>query len=446
MVAAAAAACAVWLITGTAMSAAAGGTAPAATGCGTAAQYSSSATWAWADGPSLGSTTSADQWASADVSGLTDTDHNAGFVMRSGSTGIRVALAGDHWRIEPDGGQLLNGSYAAASSGTLRVDVAADNTVTIRYNGVVVTTAQVPGAFDGRGIVPTVWQSDTTVRLNNIQSNADAGCASPTASPTGGGTTSPGPMPYPAKAVAVYYMMWSDSPSPSLSDLPAGINVLNLAFAQGSPPQLVGWSPQGKSAFLAGISALRARGVRIVLSLGGEGGQIDVTDHTAFVQGVMAIDAEVPLDGIDWDLEGPAMPPADVVAVSTALKQQIGANFAITMAPNGSNVDDYIQVAQALNAAGALDMIGQQFYDAPVTVDQAAGRIQQMIDAGIPENKVGIGMMIADDANHWTLDQCVSNTQQLKAQYPDLRGGYLWEASRAGTSDWVSEVGALLLQ
>ena len=261
----------------------------------------------------------------------------------------------------------------------------------------------------------------------------------------GGGTTSPAPMPYPAKAVAVYYMMWSDSPSPALGDLPVGINVLNLAFAQGDPPQLVGWSPAGKATFVAGIKTLRARGVRVVLSLGGAGGSINVANRTAFVQGVLAVNADVPLDGIDWDLEGQAMGASDVVAVSAALKQQRGANFAVTMAPNGGNVDQYITVAQALNSAGALDMIGQQFYDATVSVDQADGRINQMIGAGIPENKVSIGMMIANDAQHWTLQQCVTNTQILKSRHPNLRGGYLWESGRAQTAEWVSQVGPILL-
>jgi hypothetical protein len=272
------------------------------------------------------------------------------------------------------------------------------------------------------------------------------GGPSPTPTPTSSPNPNPSaPMPYPAKAVAVYYMMWPDSPSPALSALPTGINVLNLAFAQGDPPQLVGWSPQGKAAFVSGIATLRARGVRVVLSLGGEGGNISVAHRDAFVRGIMDINAQVPLDGIDWDLEGSVpLPAGDVVAVSTALKQRRGADFAITMAPNGGNVDHYIDVARALQAAGALDMIGQQFYDSPVSVDDADGRISQMINAGIPENKVGIGMMIEDNDRHWTLAQCVSNTRTLKARHPAIRGGYLWESGRPWTAEWVSQVGAIL--
>ena len=32
----------------------------------------------------------------------------------------------------------------------------------------------------------------------------------------------------------------------------------------------------------------------------------------------------------------------------------------------------------------------------------------------------------------------------MKAKYPSLRGGYLWEAGRPGTAEWADRVGALL--
>jgi hypothetical protein len=262
----------------------------------------------------------------------------------------------------------------------------------------------------------------------------------------GGGTSSDAPMAYPTKAVAIYNMMWSTSGSPKLSLLPANANVVNLAFAQGNPPTLVGWASQGEASFIADAKALRAQGVRVVVSVGGAGGSVNVGNRQAFVDSIMAINAKLPLDGLDWDIEGGSMNQSDVVWISTELKRQRGSGFAITMAPNGSNVDAYINVAVALNNAGALDMIGQQFYDAVVSYDAALGRINQMINAGIPENKVGIGMMVGDAATYWTVDECVAAVNYLKGRHPNLRGGYLWEHGRAGTQDWADRVGSLLLR
>jgi len=69
-----------------------------------------------------------------------------------------------------------------------------------------------------------------------------------------------------------------------------------------------------------------------------------------------------------------------------------------------------------------------------------------MIGVGIPEDKVGIGMMVGDADTYWTVDECVAAVSYLKGKHPNLRGGYLWEHGRDGTSDWASRVGSLLLQ
>jgi chitinase len=251
-------------------------------------------------------------------------------------------------------------------------------------------------------------------------------------------------MALPAKVVALYYMMWSNSGSPKLSTIPADVNVVNLSFLQGDPPSLVGWGAQGEASFIADAKALRARGVRIVASVGGAGGHVNIANQTAFVNGVMAVNAKVPLDGIDWDLEGAAMGTADVVAVSQRLKSLRGPGFSVTMAPNGSNIDQYRGVAVELQKVGALDMIGQQFYDAVVSKEAAKGRIDQLVASGITQSHIGIGMMIGTADTYWTVDESVAAVSYIKASYPGIRGGYLWESGRAGTADWVTRVGALL--
>lgn len=253
------------------------------------------------------------------------------------------------------------------------------------------------------------------------------------------------PQGLPAKVQALYHMMWSNSGSPLLRNTPSQVNVVNLSFLQGDKPQMVGWGSQSEASFIADAAALRARGVRIVASVGGAGGQVNLANRETFVQGVMELNAKVPLDGLDWDIEGGTpMAAADVVWISKRLKQLRGDKFAITMAPNGSNIDQYRAIAVQLQANGALDMIGQQFYDAVVSKEAAKGRIAQLVAAGIPESKIGIGMMVGTADTYWTVEECLAAVQFIKATYPGLRGGYLWEAGRAGTTDWAARLSSLL--
>ncbi len=259
-----------------------------------------------------------------------------------------------------------------------------------------------------------------------------------------GGTTGTAPMPFPTKAIGLYHMMWSNSGSPKLSTTPANVNVILIAFAQGDPPSLVGWTAQGESSFIADAKALRARGVRMVISVGGAHGGYNTSNRQSFINGIMAINNKIPLDGLDWDLEGSAMNSSDMVWISQELKRLRGSNFAITMAPGGSGINNYPPIAVQLNNVNALDMIGWQFYDTVHDQYTIRSRIDSLVGMGIPINKIGIGMMVGDANVYSTVDEWITNVNYTKAKYPGLRGGYLWEAGRPGTADWANRVGNLL--
>lgn len=252
-------------------------------------------------------------------------------------------------------------------------------------------------------------------------------------------------MPYPQRVTAIYHMLWNNGTTPRLSDIPPEVNVVNLAFAQGDPLRLVGYGAQSEAEYLADARALRARGVRIIASIGGAKGHTNVRNRAGVIDGLMAINDTLPLDGIDWDIEQGDISHDDIVAISLRMKQLRGPDFAITLAPNGSNLNEYLPIARTLHQAGALSMYAQQFYDAPVSLDAAKRRVAEAIASGIPESKIGVGMMIADGPRHWTVEQSEANTYALKREFPDLRGGYLWEAGRAGTEEWAERVGPRLL-
>ena len=241
-----------------------------------------------------------------------------------------------------------------------------------------------------------------------------------------GGTTSPDPQPYPARVAAAYSQLYADSTAPPLSDVPGSINVVNLAFAAGTPLALVGASPQGEEALLRDVRGLRSQGARVVLSIGGADGEVDTTARQAIVDSVLAINERIPLDGIDWDIEQSAVVPDDIVAISTELVKRRGDHFAVTLAPNGSTIDAYLPIARELAERGLLTMISQQFYDAPVSTPDALRQVQRIRDAGVPENRIGIGMMVGDSAGDWSIDECLDAVSAIRATYPEVRGGFLW--------------------
>jgi len=274
------------------------------------------------------------------------------------------------------------------------------------------------------------------------------GTTAPPPNPGGGGGGGGGSVtgPLPANVVAVYKMMWSVN-GPNLGAVPATFNVINLAFGQGTPPSLVGWGSQGQASFLADLAAKVAAGVRIHLSLGGAGGAIDISNRAAIKTGLQNIRNALGgnLHGIDWDLEGSAnLGSADCVDISSWCKSTFGANFAITFAPNGSNQAQYRAAAAACQAAGCLDMIGQQYYDAVVSLSAAIGNINAYLAAGIPQSKMSVGMMIGSSSIYWTNQQARDNMAAIRAQFPQITKAYLWEATRAGTAQWATDMRAVI--
>jgi Glycosyl hydrolases family 18 len=318
-----------------------------------------------------------------------------------------------------------------------------------------VNDRQVSGSIVGT-VIPSVGYvlSGHGLAAAWLSGNATVGAAAtistvaPTPTPTPVPTPTPTPTPVTTggKTLAVYQMMWSGDGS--LASIPKPFNEIRLAFAQGSPPALVGWADEGQAQFVKDAAAFRAAGGRILVSVGGSGGAVNVGDHAGFVAGITSISTQLGgnLDGVDWDLEAVPLGAADAVAVSSALKAAHPSSR-FSFAPNGSNVDSYLAAAVACQNAGTLDCFGQQFYDAPVSESAALGRINQAIAAGIPANKITVGVMLPEagdnTANYWTPTQAVQIITALLAAHPDLQGAYFWEASRPGTFAAGAAVGPL---
>ena len=212
---------------------------------------------------------------------------------------------------------------------------------------------------------------------------------------TGGGTGPPPPPRWwrPAKKI------WSsDSP---VTGVPAGATEIRLSSGRTPRHPWSGSPAPGRPAHGLARIGRRAAGQRVILSLGGAGGAIDISQRSSILSGIAAIKAQLEaggagLTGIDWDLEGSAtLGSADWCGDLVEFEVELRLHLRHPDGPNGSNQSQYRTAAAAMHAAGCLDWIGQQYYDASVSLAAAKNNIDLYIAAGIPAAKIGVGMSVA---------------------------------------------------
>ena len=147
-----------------------------------------------------------------------------------------------------------------------------------------------------------------------------------------------------------------------MADVPADWDIVNLAFGEPTTPtsgdirfalcpasECPGVETEAQ--FIAAIRAKRQAGKKVLLSIGGQNGQVQLTTtaaRDAFVRSVSAIIDRYGLDGVDVDFEGhslslnngdtdfrnPTTPViVNLIAALRSLKTRYGSGFVLTMAP-----------------------------------------------------------------------------------------------------------------
>ncbi|TCO49758.1 chitinase [Actinocrispum wychmicini] len=147
-----------------------------------------------------------------------------------------------------------------------------------------------------------------------------------------------------------------------MADVPDAWDIIDLAFGEPDTPTSgnIHFAPcpvsecanvETEAAFIAAIKAKQAKGKKILLSIGGQNGQVQLTTTGArdrFVSSVSAIIDKYGLDGLDVDFEGhslslnagdtdfrsPTTPViVNLISALRTLKSKYGAKFVLTMAP-----------------------------------------------------------------------------------------------------------------
>ena len=191
-------------------------------------------------------------------------------------------------------------------------------------------------------------------------------------------------MPALPKTVIGAYFACYDSSCQTLANTPTdpnGVNGYNTIFIfQVLPSGTSGKlsfdcsAVQSQASLKADIAAKRAAGISVILSFGGSGGYLAIKTAaiaSTFVASLEAIITSIgPVDGLDWDIEGGALYPAQMTTIGKQLKAKYGAGFAITMAP-GPWDTAAAAAAKTMYAAGALDACCPQFYEQGTLVHRA---------------------------------------------------------------------------
>jgi len=147
-----------------------------------------------------------------------------------------------------------------------------------------------------------------------------------------------------------------------MADVPASWDIINLAFGEPTSPtsgdirftlcstaECPNVEPEAD--FIAAIRAKQAQGKKVLISIGGANGQVQLTTtaaRDAFVSSVSAIIDRYGLDGLDIDFEGhslylnagdtdfrnPTTPVVvNLISALRTLKSRYGGKFVLTMAP-----------------------------------------------------------------------------------------------------------------
>jgi len=147
-----------------------------------------------------------------------------------------------------------------------------------------------------------------------------------------------------------------------MADVPPTWDIINLAF--GEPTSVTSGdirfnrcpvsecpNVESEAEFIAAVRAKQAQGKKVLISIGGQNGQVQLTSggaRDAFVRSVSAIIDRYGLDGLDIDFEGhslflntgdtdfknPTTPViVNLISALRTLKARYGARFVLTMAP-----------------------------------------------------------------------------------------------------------------
>ena len=306
----------------------------------------------------------------------------------------------------------------------------------------------------GGGGAATTGPASGAPLATGVETTA-AAAAAPAPAARGTGLTA-----MPAKVLGCYYTAW-DTGTFKITDVPADFNVIYLFHCKPNGAAVNGtWNNVGDGSFMFEygndvtrdqVQACRARGQKVMLTVGGAGAGYawDNRDKsTNFVKSFKVLaDQFGGVDGIDFNTYEAGIVTADnfgavsgeMVWIAQQLKAAYGDNFAVTSPPQPNDSLQQSLMA-ALKDAGVLTYCAPQFYD--WNGFNAVGYIKNATDtwaARIGAGNLAIGLSANYD-NGPSMDDCAREWNAIKAAYPGIRGMFCWSAQTnlKGNNGWGS--------
>ncbi|WP_369780252.1 chitinase [Streptomyces sp. R33] len=245
----------------------------------------------------------------------------------------------------------LNLSWSAASGAT-SYKLHRDGAAPVSVTGTSATVT---------GLAPS---TSYTFQVSAVNAAGESARSAPVSASTTSGGGNPGDPGLPAHALVGYLhaSFANGSGYVRMADVPASWDVINLAF--GEPTSVtsgdirfslcpVSECPNVESAaeFKAAIKAKQAAGKKVLISIGGQNGQVQLATTAArdtFVSSVSKIIDGYGLNGLDIDFEGHSLSLAtgdtdfrapttpvivNLISAVKTLKAKYGPDFVLTMAP-----------------------------------------------------------------------------------------------------------------
>ncbi|WP_188190842.1 chitinase [Nonomuraea sp. SYSU D8015] len=219
--------------------------------------------------------------------------------------------------------------------------------------------------------------------------------------------------------------------------------------------------------FRADVQALHQRGKKVILSVGGEAGRVQVADAAAatrFADSVYAIMRSYGFDGVDIDLEN-GLNATYMAQALRALRAKAGADLIITMAPQTIDMQstgmEYFKLA--LSIKDILTVVHTQYYNSGPMLgcDQAFAYAQGSVnfmtalaciqlENGLRPDQVALGLPAGPGAAGGGVVQPALVNQALDClakrtncgtfvpprAYPDIRGAMTWSINWDASNNW----------
>jgi chitinase len=306
--------------------------------------------------------------------------------------------------------------------------------------------------------------STHTYTVKSFNAAGESSASAPVTGTTSGCAT--GPLP---RHFLTGYWHNFDNPARELrlSEVPDDYDLVAVAFGEATTragevtfrvdPGLsasLGGYPDAQ--FRADVTGLHAKGKKVILSVGGQNGTIQVNDAasaTLFADSVQALINSYGFDGIDIDLEN-VLNPTFMEQALRRLRSAVGAGLIITMAPQTidmqSTAGSYFQLA--LKIRDILTVVHTQYYNsgsmlgcdqrvygqgsvdfitALACIQLENGLRPDQVALGLPAGAGAAGGGVVSPATVNNALDCLARATNCGAfrpprTYPDIRGAMTW--------------------